>query len=742
MTTLASEEASSQRRSKLSERPPASVDPDDLADIIAQVRLYHPEADFGLIREAYAFAGRMHEGQRRKSGDPYFVHPISVAGIIANLRLDTASICAALLHDVVEDTDVKIEEIGRRFGDEIAFLVDGVTKLGKVDFACKEDQQAESFRKMLVAMARDIRVLLVKLADRLDNMRTLEVMKPDAKERIAIETRDIYAPLAARLGIHWLKAELDDLSFRHLEPEHFAKLTHQMAAQAQTNERLIDEVTRCLNEMFGERNLPVEVSGRIKHISSVQSKMKRTGCDFEQVNDIVAFRVVTDNVEHCYATLGIIHSQWVPIPGRFKDYVALPKPNLYQSLHTTVLGPGRRRIEVQIRTRDMHRTAELGIAAHWQYKSRSGGIDKKDAARFAWLRQLMEFQQEISDPAEFLESVKVDLFADEVYVFTPKGDVKTLPRGGTPIDLAYSIHSEIGNHCSGAKVNDAIVPLRYKLRNGDVVEILTNTQQHPSKDWLDFVGTARARTRIRTYLRNAERTRSIQVGRDLLGRKMRQHGLSFQRFLKSTDVERIVREFRVQNLDELYLQVGHGRLAVNQLVEALTGGATTQKTEHLRTTMLERAVHKVTQRTEQDGLLIDGMDDVWVRFGKCCSPIAGDAVTGWITRGRGVTVHRRDCPRAMELDPERRVNVAWTKDSAVELPVSLRVVTDDRPGILATVSSILTQHHLNISEAICRSAEDHVAVNTFLFHVGSVSKLRDLIRKIAKVPGVSRVERI
>ncbi|MDB4973587.1 MAG: pyrophosphokinae, partial [Myxococcaceae bacterium] len=428
-----------------------------LTDILDKVTAYHPTADADLINKAYVYASRMHEGQRRKSGDPYFIHPVSVAHIIADMHLDGASVCAALLHDVVEDTVATEGDIAALFGPEIAFLVDGVTKLGKINFISKEDQQAESFRKMLIAMARDIRVLLVKLADRLDNMRTLDHMSVDSQERIARETLEIYAPLAGRLGIQWIKNELSDLAFKYISPEQYAELSKQTKRVARDRERYVSDVCKRIERMLVERNFAVEVNGRIKGLYSLWEKMKKHQCEFDQIYDYVAFRVVVENVADCYASLGVIHSQWTPIPGRFKDYIALPKPNMYQSLHTTVIGPGHRRIEVQIRTREMHKVADYGIAAHWKYKQNTGGLDAKDAAKFAWLRQLMEFQKEVKDPQEFLDSVKVDLFNDEVYVFTPKGDVRVFPRGATPIDFAFSIHSQVGEHCNGARVNGVLV---------------------------------------------------------------------------------------------------------------------------------------------------------------------------------------------------------------------------------------------------------------------------------------------
>ena len=711
-----------------------------LTNILEKVKGYHPRADTDLINKAYVYASRAHQGQMRKSGDAYFVHPVSVADIIADMRLDASSVCAALLHDVVEDCEASVSDIETVFGDEVAFLVDGVTKLGKVNFASREDRQAESFRKMLVAMARDIRVLLVKLADRLDNMRTLDHMSDAAQERIARETLEIYAPLAGRLGIQWLKAELEDLSFKHLEPEAHDALETQVKAVSKSTDSYMSDVTAKLQKMLVTRGFSVQASGRRKHLYSLHRKMKSSGISFEQVHDFVAFRVITESVADCYASLGVIHSEWTPVPGRFKDYIALPKSNMYQSLHTTVIGPGNRRVEIQIRTHEMHRTAEYGIAAHWQYKEHTGGIDPKDAARFVWLRQLMEFQQEVADPEEFYESIRVDLFPDDVYVFTPKGDVKTFPRGSTPVDFAYGVHSEVGHRCSGARVNGAIVPLRHKLQNGDVVEIITSKSHHPSKDWLEFVVTSRARSRIRTYLRTEERKHAVKLGKDLFEKELRKNGMSLSKFLKSKRAKEVFSRFRVGNEDELYARIGIGKLALPTVIEEVVPTEDTER-DSLRPGFFERTVQRVAGDTDGAGIRIEGMDNMLVRFAQCCTPVPGDPVTGWITRGRGVSVHRRGCPRVLELDPERRVQVSWGNDVQVDLPVSLRVMTDDRSGILASVSSVFSSNGVSISEASCLS-KDGRAENLFHFRVGDIDRLREIMRGVAKVKGVLDVERV
>jgi guanosine-3',5'-bis(diphosphate) 3'-pyrophosphohydrolase len=711
-----------------------------LTNILEKVKGYHPRADTDLINKAYVYASRMHDGQMRKSGDAYFIHPVSVADIIADMRLDASSVCAALLHDVVEDCEASVPEIKTVFGEEVAFLVDGVTKLGKVNFASREDRQAESFRKMLVAMARDIRVLLVKLADRLDNMRTLEHMSTSSQERIARETLEIYAPLAGRLGIQWLKAELEDLSFKHLEPDAYAVLDEQVKAVAKNTDSYIAEVTAKLKKMLVTRGFSVEISGRRKHLYSLHRKMKSSGIGFEQVHDFVAFRVITESVADCYAALGVIHSDWTPVPGRFKDYVALPKSNMYQSLHTTVIGPASRRVEIQIRTHEMHRTADYGIAAHWQYKEHTGGIDPKDAARFVWLRQLLEFQKDTADPEEFYESVKVDLFPEDVYVFTPKGDVKTLPRGATPVDFAYAVHSEVGHRCSGARVNGAIVPLRHKLQNGDVVEVMTSKKHHPSKDWLEFVITSRARGRIRAYLRTEERKHAVKLGKELLEKELRKNNMSLSRFLKSKRANQILSRFHVGTEEELYARIGIGKLALPTVMEELIPTEDTER-ESLRPGFFERTVQRVAGDADGASIRIQGMDNMLVRFAQCCNPVPGDPVTGWITRGRGVSVHRRGCPRVLELDPERRVQVSWADDVDVDLPVSLRVMTDDRAGMLASVSSVFSSNGISISEASCLSKEGR-AENMFHFRIGDIDRLRELMRGVAKLKGVIDVERV
>ena len=715
--------------------------------LIERIRSYQPSVDGDLIQRAYDYSFKMHAGQTRKSGQPYVVHPVSVAGIIADLRLDAASVCAGLLHDVVEDTLATTDDISKEFGVEVAELVDGVTKLSKINFTSKEDRQAENFRKMVVAMARDIRVLLIKLCDRLDNMRTLEHMKPEAQERIARETVEIYAPLANRLGIQSFKSELEDLSFKYLEPEAFTDLVSQMHSSKKERDKYITDVCKTLSSRLASQNFACEVYGRAKHLYSIYRKMRAQQTGLEAVHDLIAFRVVVESVSDCYATLGVIHSQWTPVPGRFKDYIALPKPNMYQSLHTTVIGPGRERIEIQIRTHEMQRVAERGIAAHWKYKERGGGggIAEQDAQRFSWLRQLLEWQKELKDPAEFLEGVKIDLFQDEVYVFTPKGDVRVFPRGATPLDFAYQIHTQLGDHVTGARINGKIEPLRYKLRNGDVVDILTSPHQHPNKDWLDFAGTTRARSKIRNYLRQEQRDKSRRLGEELFEKELHKAGVSASKLLKNEgEMRRIFEELKVQNLEELYVSIGYGKVDPEDIVKIVAPpddeGKESKPPEQLREGRIAGLVRKVIKR-DDSAIRINGIDDVLVRYAKCCNPLPGDDILGFITRGRGVTIHRRGCPKAFDTDPERRVEIQWDTKARINRSVQLRVVTANQPGILANVGQTFMAQGINISEANCRAGDDGRAVNLFSFVCSDLQQLKNVMKALTKVKGVVQVER-
>ena len=725
-----------------------------LNDILEKVSGYHPDADLDLVKKAYVYSAKVHQGQVRKSGEPYLIHPLEVAGILADLKLDEASIVAGLLHDTIEDTLAKPEEIKELFGAEVLELVEGVTKLGTFGMsqqASIEEKQAENFRKMLVAMAKDIRVILVKLADRTHNMRTLEHMKPDSQRRIAQETLDIYAPLANRLGIQWIKIELEDLAFKYLKPAEYADVESQVAQSQKDRAKFIADVVQLLKTKLKDATLESDVQGRPKHLYSIWKKMRKNDLNsVSELHDIVAFRLILKSVPACYEALGLIHSLWKPVPGRFKDYIAIPKPNMYQSLHTTVIGPSGERIEIQMRTEEMHRIAEEGIAAHWAYKE-GRGPGSKDDQNFAWLRQLMEWQQDLKDPREFLETVKVDLFTDEVFVFTPKGDVKSLPQGSTPIDLAYAIHSEVGAHTSGAKVNGKIVPLRYKLKNGDSVEILTGANIRPNKDWLGFVKTSRAQARIRNYIKQQQREKSIDIGKDLLEREFRRFDLTYSKMVKSSDFLKAANDMGHSRADDLVSAVGYGKLSPTNVLQRLLPPerlvdkkpAEPQRQADAPGNRLTELFRRVAQRTRTTGgVRIGGIDDVLVRYGKCCGPVPGDLIVGFITRGRGVTVHTRGCKKALDMDPERRVDVSWDVHGEFKRVVNLRVRSDDRKGLLARLSETFADVGVNIVQANARSTGDKGAVSTFEVEIGDVKQLNDVLRAIGDIPGVHSVERI
>ena len=717
-----------------------------LNDILDVVTSYHPKADVDLIKKAYVYCAKVHAGQVRKTGEPYLIHPLAVAGVLAQLKLDEASVVAGLLHDTVEDTLATLEEVEELFGKDIAGIVDGVTKLGQVKFNTTEEKLAENFRKMLVAMSRDIRVLLVKLADRLHNMRTLEHMKPERQEAIAKETMDIYAPLANRLGISWIKLELEDLSFRYINPREYSELSESINKSEKNRQKFIDEVTREISSALKTASFTTfEVSGRPKHLWSIYKKMTTKGIPFEEVYDLIAFRVIVDNIGQCYETLGHIHGLWRPIPGRFKDYIAMPKPNGYRSLHTTVIGPKAERIEIQIRTPDMHTVAEEGIAAHWKYKEIGGSSPTKMTGEtgFQWLRQLMDWQRDLKDPTEFLDSVKFELFADEVYIFTPTGDVIELPRGSSPVDFAFAIHSDVGMHCAGAKVNGRIVPLRYGLRNGDTCEVITNKNQRPNKDWLEFMKTSRAKTKVRAFLRTAERDRAGQIGRELLEREFKRFGESASKHLK--DAKKLVEEFhsdKYQDLDDLLIAVGYGKLSPQVVVErALPQELRERPAEPApKKSRLSELIDRVARRNAS-GVKIEGIEDMLVHYARCCSPVKGDPISGFVTRGRGLTVHRRDCPKVLELDPARRIHVSWDSAMTFARPISLRVLTDDREGMLADLSGVFSKNSVSISEANCKVLREGQAVNTFKCGITDLEQLRKIVKALEGVKGVHVVER-
>jgi GTP pyrophosphokinase len=710
-----------------------------LTGLLERVRTYDSSADIDLIRRAYDFSAKVHKGQKRLSGEPYLTHPVEVAGVITDLKLDVASVATGLLHDTVEDTLTTLEELEAEFGNEIATLVDGVTKISQISFSSREEKQAENFRKMILAMARDIRVILIKLADRTHNMRTLNHLPPERQHEIAQETIDIYAPLAHRLGIYWMKSELEDNSLRYLRPEVYYQLKRNVAKKKAERERYIQEVLTILSKRLEENGIEAEVTGRPKHFYSIYQKMQSQNLLYDQIYDVVAFRIVVDTVQECYAALGVVHAEWKPIPARFKDYIALPKFNMYQSLHTTVIGPYGERMEVQIRTHAMHRVAEMGIAAHWRYK---GGkhVAEEDAHRFTWLRELLEWQQNVQDPQEFMRSVKEDLFSDEVFVFTPKGDLLSFPEGSTVIDFAYRIHSEVGQHCAGARVNGRLVPFRYVLRSGDTVEIITTASQTPSKDWLNFVKTSRARQKIRNWIKHQQRTRSVAVGREILERDLSRYRLGLAKLRKEGRLAQLISDLSQRDEETLLASIGYGKITSHQVLAKLLPPEALQQKPVQEESTLKRLFRKMARQTKA-GVRVSGVEDVLVRFGKCCDPLPGERILGFITRGRGVTVHAVDCPRVLESDAQRRVEVVWEDGAAGPRPVTVEVMCIDEPGLLAAMSKAISSTGVNISRAHVRSVPDKKAVNTFEVVVSSADQLNRVIRSIGKVRGVMKVAR-
>jgi len=706
-----------------------------------------PGCDLVLLQRAYVFAARVHEGQERLSGEPYLVHPLEVAGILVDLKLDEVTVAAGLLHDTLEDTLTTADQLRELFGDEVAFLVEGLTKIAHIEFNSRRERQAENFRKMLVAMSKDIRILLIKLADRLHNMRTLGYMDDDARRRVAEETLEIYVPLAHRLGIHWIKRELEDLAFRALHPAVVEDLERRLSGARQQREAYIEEVIGALSRALGAQGIEAEITGRLKELPSIHAKMESQGVDLDQIHDVIAFRVIVEgDTATCYRVLGVAHNLWRPVPGRFKDYIALPKANGYQSLHTTVIGPHGERMEVQIRTREMHQNAEFGIAAHWKYKQGADAADHHDDdEKFAWLRRLLEWQQELKDPHEFLDVVKVDLFPDEVFVFTPNGEVISLPSRATPVDFAYAIHSEVGAHCAGCRVNGKMVPLRHRLRNGDTVEILTSPSQFPRKDWLEFVVTGKARNRIRHAIRHAENERSRQLGRDILERELRKWKLSLAKLEQSGELAGVAAaEARGRSVEDLFASIGYGRLAASRVVQSLRGEvpAEAEAEPAASPLRLPKLFRRQRPAPPRSGIRVSGSADVMVRFGGCCDPLPGDEITGFVTRGRGVTVHSADCPKVFELDRERQVDVEWDENDTATRKVRIRVRSKDQPGILAKITKSISAAGVNIGDVRITTDKDRQSVQSFELWVTDANALNALMKDIEKVKGVLSVERV
>src|SRR5213594_3455282 len=687
--------------------------------LIEEIPKYQPGADLNLLARAYEFSAASHRGQHRASGEPYLSHPLEVATLLVNFKMDVTTVTAGLLHDVLEDIKATKEDLEREFGAEIAELVDGVTKIGKLAFSSREERQAENFRKMLVAMARDLRVLMIKLADRLHNMRTLDYLSPDKAKKIGQETLDIYAPLAHRLGMAKVKAELEDLALRALNPEDYVDLQKRVAKRRLEREADINQVIAILERKLSEVGIEAQIRGRPKHFYSIWKKMHDQGREFDEIYDLTAVRVITPSVRDCYGALGVIHSLWKPVPGRFKDFIAMPKVNMYQSLHTTVIGPKGDPVEIQIRTVDMHRVAEEGIAAHWLYKEKKSGHDRFDEA-FMWLRQLMESQTDVTDSKEFLDSVRVDLFPDEVYVFTPKGDVKALPEGSTPLDFAYAVHTDVGHHCVGAKVNGKLVPLRYTLRQGDIVEIVASPTQHPSRDWLKIVKSSRSKAKINQWLKVEERARSLELGRELFDREAKKYRLVSATLLGSDEMKKLLAEMGYATADDLLAAMGYGKASVHQVLGKLAPAIVRENDQ------APEAKPQKTAKKNEGAVRIRGVDDVLVRFGKCCSPVPGDGIVGFITRGRGLTVHARDCLTVVKnvLDKERLLSVEWEDGEPTKRPVKIAVyIGQDRPGLLAEITGAISSRQGNITRADVTVTEDRRGLNHFVVEVDDLRQL-------------------
>lgn len=703
-----------------------------LESLIEKILAYTPDAEVSVLQRAYAFSREAHGDQKRVEGSPYIEHPLAVASILADMKMDVTTIAAGLLHDTIEDTESSVENIRNIFGQEIAFLVESLTKISRMEFTTREEAQAENFRKMILAMAEDIRVVLIKFADRLHNMRTLHHLSENKRLRIATETLDIYAPIANRLGIGWLRTEFEDLSFKALMPALYNDLERKVATRKEEQEAYLRDVTGIFRRKLEEEHIPGDVSWRIKHYYGIYQKMLAQRITFEEVHDVLGLRIITDTKANCYAILGLIHSLWSPVPGRFKDYIGVPKSNMYQSLHTTIIGPKGERVEFQIRTLEMHMIAEHGIASHWKYKEKNR-IDEKSDRYISWFRELMQAQKELKDAKDFLDAVKGEVVPDVIYIFTPMGEIKEMPVGSTPVDFAYGVHTQVGNRCVGAKVNGKIVPLRYTLRNGDTVEIMTSPAQSPSRDWLKFVVTQRAKNRIKQWIKAEERKQSIELGQKLLESELRRHDLG-QSVLKSEEMEKALKSFNIETLEDLHAVIGHGKLSAHQFVNKLLPEKPVEEVPVPKT---------VKPPKEHKGITIKGVDNVLYHTAKCCFPIPGDPLVGFVTRGRGVTIHRKDCPNLDKtaVDDARIVDVDWKVEGDITTPVKLFLETVDKPGMIASLSALISSVEVNISQLKASTTEDKKAHITFILDVRDKKQLAALTQKIAQLEGVIRIMR-
>ncbi len=718
-----------------------------IQDILDKLQAYHSESDVDLVRKAYIYAAAAHAGQTRLSGEPYFSHPLAVAYTLADMRMDGPTVAAGLLHDTVEDTKATIEEIDEQFGEEVADIVDGVTKISMLSFDSKEEQQAENIRKMILAMNEDMRVLFVKLADRLHNMSTLEFQKPEKQRRIAQETMDIYAPLANRLGLHRVKLELEDLSFRYIQPDAYNQIVDWLERHRADDTQYIDSVIKTLQDIMDKNGIKAVVKGRIKHIYSIYRKMNSLHVTLDEMHDIIAFRAIVDDLKDCYAALGLVHATWKPVPGRFKDYISMPKANMYQSLHTTVIGPRGERMEVQIRSEEMDRLAEHGLASHWLYKE-GGRVKSKDVREFTWLREMLDWQKMESNSKEFLKSLRFDLFKDEIYVFTPRGAVKELPEDATAVDFAYQIHTQVGDRCAGGKINGKLMPLSTPLKSGDTVEIITDPHRRPSRDWLKFVKTAKARTRIQHFIRTEERARSISLGKEMLEKQGRRHGVNTQKAMKDGELLRAAKDLNFSGVDELLSAVGYARITPRKVLNLLMPKGEEQA-EEAQAAQAEAHGKHAKPAAEQaaakksDSVRISGVDDLLVRFAKCCNPLPGDAIVGYISRGRGVTVHTIDCPTIQTSEAERLISVYWEGGEQGEpFPARIMVVGANVRGLLAKVSAALDAEGVNIDSGRLNSTVDGKSEIELLIEVNDVAHLLRTLEKVRKLEHVQEVSRL
>ena len=727
-------------------------------ELINSVLKYHPSTDISMIEKAYKVASEAHEGQKRKSGEPYIIHPLCVAIILADLELDKETIVAGLLHDAVEDTWMTYEEVEKEFGSEVALLVDGVTKLGQLSYSAdKVEVQAENLRKMFLAMAKDIRVILIKLADRLHNMRTLQYMRPEKQQEKARETMDIYAPIAMRLGISKIKVELDDLSLKYLKPDVYYDLVHKVALRKSEREQFVGAIVKEVKKHMDDANIKAQVDGRVKHFFSIYKKMVNQDKTIDQIYDLFAVRILVDTVKDCYAALGVIHEMYKPIPGRFKDYIAMPKPNMYQSLHTTLIGPNGQPFEIQIRTYEMHRTAEYGIAAHWKYKESSDGkapVGKSEEEKLNWLRQILEWQRDMSDNKEFMSLLKndLDLFADSVYCFTPQGDVKTLPSGSTPVDFAYSVHSAVGNKMVGARVNGKLVPIEYEIKNGDRIEIITSqNSQGPSRDWLKLVKSTQAKNKINQWFKKELKEDNILKGKEMLAQYARAKGFKIANYTKTQYLEAVLRKYGFSDWDSVLAAIGHGGLKEGQVFNKLVEAYDKENKKNLTDEQVLEAASETQEKLHiaksKSGIVVKGIHDVAVRFSKCCNPIPGDEIVGFVTRGRGITIHRTDCVNVLnmsETDRTRLIEAEWQQPDTKEKEkymAEIQVYANNRTGLLVDLSKIFTERKIDLRSINSRTSKQEKATISMSFEIGSKEELRSLIEKIRQVESVIDVER-